>query len=88
MSVGEQKEGSETMREKEDELNRINIDTETDATVDVTNEDNNTRSRVNPWRDSGYISSDCEDSIIKQFEDNTEMSSSKNQERIASIFWF
>ena len=87
MNVGDQNEGSETMREKEDALNRDNSDTETVTTEDVSDKDNNTRSKVNSWRDSGYISSDCEDSIIKQFEDNTEMRI-KNQEIIASIFWF
>jgi hypothetical protein len=87
MNVGDQNEGSETMREKEDALNSDNSDTETVTTEDVSDKDNDTRRTVNSWRDSGYISSDCEDSNIKQFEDNTE-TSSKNQERIASIFWF
>ena len=83
MTVGERKERSEIMSEKEDELNRENSDTETDTIEDVSDNDNNTRSKVNPWRDSGYITSDSEDSILKQIE-----ISDKNQERIASIFWF
>ena len=83
MTVGEQKEGSESNRDKEDELNRVNSDTESDTIEDVSDNDKNARSKVNPWRDSGYITSDSEDSIIKQIE-----ISDKNQERIASIFWF
>ena len=86
MTVGERKERSEIMSEKEDELNRENSDTETDTIEDVSDNDNNTRSKVNPWRDSGYISSDSEDLIIKQFEYKAEMGE-KKQERIASIFW-
>ena len=78
MAVREQKEGSKIKREKEDELNRKNSDTE-----DVRDKDKHTRRKVNPWRDSGYITSDSEDSIIKQIGIND-----KNQERIASIFWF
>ena len=84
MTVGERKERSEIMSEKEDELNRENSDTETDTIEDVCDNDNNTRSKVNPWRDSGYITSDCEDSIMKQFGEIGD----KNQERIASMIWF
>ena len=84
MTVSEQKEGSEVKREKEDELNRENIYTETDAIEDVSDKDNNAGSTVYRWRDSGYITSDCEDSIMKQFGEIGD----KNQERIASIFWF
>ena len=82
-TVVEQKEGSESNRDKEDELNRVNSDTESDTIEDVSDNDKNARSKVNPWRDSGYITSDSEDSKIKQIE-----ISDKNQERIASIFWF
>ena len=83
MTVVEQKEGSESSRDKEDELNRVNSYTESDTIEDVSDNDKNARSKVNPWRDSGYISIDSEDSIIKQIEIGD-----KHEDRIASIFWF
>ena len=86
MTVGEQKEGSEMKRKKQDEFNRENSNTETDIIEDDSDKDNNTRSQVNPWRDSGYITSDSEDFIMKQFEYKAEIGE-KKQERIASIFF-
>ena len=77
-AVGEQKEGR---REKEEEWNTDNIDNESDTIEDVS--DNDKRGKKNHWRDSGYITSDSEDSVIKHIE-----ISDKNPERIASIFWF
>ena len=84
--VGEQRECSETMKEKEYTLNRENSETETDTSEDVSDKGNNTRNKVNLWRDSGYITSDSEDFIMNQFEIKTEIVVNY-QERIASIFW-
>ena len=74
------------MKEKEYTLNRENSETETDTSEDVSDKGNNTRNKVNPQRDSGYITSDSEDFIMNQFEIKTEIVVNY-QERIASIFW-
>jgi hypothetical protein len=85
MTVCEQKECRESKSKKEDELKRENSDTEIDTIVDVNDKDNETRNKVNPWRNSGYITSDSEDFIMKQLDCKTEIVD-KNQDRIASIF--
>ena len=86
MTVGEQKEGSEMKRKKQDEFNRENSYTETDTIEDDSDTNKSTRSQVNPWRDSGYITSDSEDFIMKKFKHKAEIDE-KKQNKIASIFW-
>ena len=53
----------------------------TDTIEDSTHTINCKRKKGNPWRDSGYITSDEDDSSFEQFDD-------KKQERIPSIFVF
>ena len=56
-----------------------------DMSEDTINKMNGMRNRDNPWRDSGYITSDEDDSIIEQFDYKTKIDD-KKQERIPSIF--
>ena len=58
-----------------------------DTSEDTTHTIHKMRKKGNPWRDSGYITNDEEDSIIEQFDYKPEIND-KKQERIPSIFLF
>ena len=62
-------------------------DIDTDTSENTIDKMNDMRNKGNPWRDSGYITSDDEDSIIEKFNYKTEIDD-KKQERIPSIFVF
>ena len=60
---------------------------DTDTSEDTTHAIHSKTNRGNPWRDSGYITSDDEDSIIEKYNYTTEIDD-KKQERIPSVFVF
>ena len=60
---------------------------DTDTSEDTTHAIHSKINRGNPWRESGYITSDEEDSTIEQFVYKPEFYDKKH-ERIPSIFSF